>query len=309
MFGYVQPYIPDLTVGDYEYYRAAYCGLCRSMDEVCGGSSRMTLSYDGVFLALLRMLLTNERPECERHHCPYAPLARKNMLVLSPSLDFSAGAMGVLTALKIEDDVRDESGLKKLAAILMRSPAKKWMRCADEQDEGIVEKTRAGLDLYYAAEKENATAEFSDAGIESGAESFGEIVGMLALRGIEDENYAIAYSVGRHVGRWIYCIDALDDLADDAKKGRYNPFIASYGDSLDESEKLTLACLLRDESDSAMSMLGLAEIDEGSRAYRIVQNILTVGMPQIASAVLDGRFRKPKREDINKNSMKEGSFE
>ena len=80
MFGYVQPYIPDLTVGDYEYYRAAYCGLCRSMDEVCGGSSRMTLSYDGVFLSLLRMLLTDERPECEQHHCPYAPLARKNII-------------------------------------------------------------------------------------------------------------------------------------------------------------------------------------------------------------------------------------
>ncbi len=309
MFGYVQPYIPDLTVGDYEYYRAAYCGLCRSMDEVCGGSSRMTLSYDGVFLALLRMALTDDKPECERHHCPYAPLARKNMLVLSPSLDYSAGAMGVLTALKLEDDIRDESGFKKLAASLLRSPAKKWMRCADGQDAGIVEKTRTKLDLYYAAEKENSQLEFSDAGIEAGAEAFGEVVGMLAARGIEDENYAIAYSVGRHVGRWIYCIDALDDLSDDAKKGRYNPFIASYGDSLDEAEKLTLACLMRDESDSAMAMLELAEVDEGSRAYRIIKNILTNGMPRTASAVLDGSYRKPRREDINKNKIKEGSFE
>lgn len=309
MFGYVQPYIPDLTVGDYEYYRAAYCGLCRSMGEVCGGSSRLTLSYDGVFLALLRMLLSNERPECERHHCPYAPLARKNMLTRSASLNYSAGTMGVLAALKLEDDVRDESGFKKLCAYLGRSPARKWMKCADRNDEGITQKTRTGLDIYYAAEKENATAEFSDAGIESGAEAFGEVVGMLASRGIEDENFAIAYSVGRHVGRWIYCIDALDDLADDAKKGRYNPFIASYGNSLDEDEKLTLSCLLRDESDSAMSMLGLAEIDEGSRAYRIVKNILTVGMPRVASAVLDGSYRKPKREDINKNKIKEGSFE
>lgn len=308
MFGYVQPYIPNLTVGDHEYYRAAYCGLCRSMGEVCGGSSRFTLSYDGVFLALLRMLLTGETPECERHHCPYSPLARKNMLTLSPALDYSAGAMGVLAALKLEDDVRDESGIKKLAALLCRTPAKGWMRRADGRDGGIVPETREKLDLYYAAEKENASADFSDAGIESGAEAFGEIVGMLACRGVEDENYAIAYSVGRHVGRWIYCIDALDDLTGDAKKGRYNPFIASYGDSLDESERLTLECLLGDESDSAMAMLGLAEVNEDSRAYRIIRNILTEGMPRIAREVLNGTYRKPRREDINKNPIKEGSF-
>ena len=308
MFGYVQPYIPNLTVGDYEYYRAAYCGLCRSMGSVCGGSSRLTLSYDGVFLALLRMAMMNDAPECERHVCPYSPLAKKNMLVGSPDIDFSAGAMGVLAALKIEDDITDESGLKKLCALLCRAPAKKWMKGADEQDLGIVAKTREKLALYYSAENENASCEFSDAGIEASAEAFGEVVGMLASRGVEYENYAIAYSVGRHVGRWIYCIDALDDLADDAKKGRYNAFISSYGESLDEAEKLTLECLLRDESDSAMAMLDLADVNENSRAYRIVKNILTEGMPRIARAVLDGSYRKPRREDINKISVKEDSF-
>lgn len=304
MFGYVQPYIPNLTVGDYEYYRAAYCGLCRSMGKVCGGNSRLTLSYDGVFLSLLRMALTGENPDCERHHCPYAPLAKKNMLTLSPALDYSAGAMGVLAALKLEDDVTDEEGVKKLAALLGKAPAKKWMRNADKKDAGIVSKTREKLDLYYAAENANKSCEFSDAGIEAGAEAFGEVVGMLAARGIEDENYAIAYSVGRHVGRWIYCIDALDDLTEDAKKGRYNAFIASYGNSLDEDEKLTLECLLRDESDSAMAMLALAEADESSRAYRIIENILTDNMPRVARAVLDGSYRKPGREDITKNRQR-----
>ena len=308
MFGYVQPYIPNLTVGDYEYYRAAYCGLCRSMGKVCGGSSRLTLSYDGVFLSLLRMALMRSAPECERHFCPYSPLVKKNMLVDSPDLDFSAGAMGVLAALKIEDDITDESGIKKLGALLCRAPAKKWIKGADEQDLGIVSKTREKLALYYAAEKGNSVCEFSDAGIEAGAEAFGEVVGMLASRGIEFENYAIAYSVGRHVGRWIYCIDALDDLAEDAKKGRYNAFIASYGNTLDDGEKLTLECLLRDESDSALAMLDLADVNESSRAYRIVKNILAEGMPRIARSVLDGTYRKPRREDINKISVKEDSF-
>ncbi|MGM9642484.1 MAG: DUF5685 family protein [Eubacteriales bacterium] len=299
MFGYIKPYVPNLTVGDYEYYRAAYCGLCRSMGNVCGASSRLTLSYDGVFLALLRMALAGETPECEPHRCPYA-LAKKNMLVSSSTLDYSAGAFGVLAALKLEDDIEDEKGLKKLGARLAHVPAKKWVERADCRDTGIADKTREKLAKYYSAEKENRLLEFSDAGIEASAEAFGEVVGLLAARGIEDENYAIAHSVGRHVGRWIYCVDALDDLSDDAAKGRYNAFIASYGDSLDEGEKLTLRCLLRDESDSAAAMLALADADESSRAYRIVKNILTEGMPTVADAVLDGTYKKPERDEINK---------
>ena len=65
---------------------------------------------------------------------------------------------------------------------------------------------------------------------------------------------------------------------------------------------------MRDESDSAMAMLELAEADENSRAYRIVKNILTESMPRVARAVLDGTYRKPGREDIIKKSQTEGSF-
>ena len=308
MFGYVQPYIPNLTVGDHEYYRAAYCGLCRSMGEVCGKSSCLTLSYDGVFLALFRSALMGETIECEKHRCPYAPLAKKNMLI-SSSLNYSAEASGILAALKIEDDVTDESGIKKLLALLCRIPAKKWMERAGDGNSELLGITREKLARYYIAENENANAEFSDAGIEAGAESFGEVVATLCARGIDEENYAIAYSVGRHVGRWIYCIDALDDLAEDAEKGRYNPFLSSYGSTLDESEKLTLECLLRDESDSAAAMFDLAEANESSRAYRIIKNILTEGMPRVANAVLEGKYRKPHREDIIKTTPTEGSFE
>ena len=308
MFGYVQPYIPNLTVGDYEYYRAAYCGLCRSMGKVCGAGANLTLSYDGVFLSLLRVLMMKDTPDCERHRCPYSPLVKKNMLVGSPDIDFSAGAMGVLAALKLEDDVIDESGVYRLVAMLCRIPAKRWMERAEGQDLGIVQSIRDKLALFYNAECNNLERDFSDSGIDDCAEAFGEVVGMLAARGIEFENYAIAYSIGRHVGRWVYCIDALDDFDEDVKKGRYNVLTAAYGTELDVDEKLTLECLLRDESDSAMAMLDLADVDEHSRAYRIVKNILTEGMPRIARAVLDGTYRKPRREDIIKNTQREDSL-
>ena len=218
MFGYVKPYIPNLTVADYEYYRAAYCGLCRSMGKICGGNSRLTLSYDAVFLALFRIALIGEDPSLERHACPYAPFSKRNMLTEAPSIDYSAGAGGILAALKLEDDAADEQGFRRLGARIALIPARKWIKRADERDEGIAEKLRTGLEKYYIAEAENSKKQTYDAGVEEGAEAFGTIIGELASRGIEGENYAIAYSVGRHVGRWIYCVDALDDLHGDAAK-------------------------------------------------------------------------------------------
>ncbi|MEI3141456.1 MAG: DUF5685 family protein [Lawsonibacter sp.] len=32
-----------------------------------------------------------------------------------------------------------------------------------------------------------------------------------------------------HLGRWIYLIDARDDLAEDLADGRYNPVAARFG--------------------------------------------------------------------------------
>ena len=56
-----------------------------------------------------------------------------------------------------------------------------------------------------------------------------------------------------------------------------------------------------------MAMLDLADVDEDSRAYRIVKNILTEGMPRVARAVLDGNYRKPRRDDLIKNTPQEDS--
>ena len=52
MFGYVKPYVPALTVAEYEAYKGAYCGLCRTMGHLTGQISRLTLNYDFAFLAI-----------------------------------------------------------------------------------------------------------------------------------------------------------------------------------------------------------------------------------------------------------------
>ena len=77
MFGYVRPLKPELRLKEYERYRAYYCGLCRAMGDCTGQCSRLTLSYDAVFLATVRCYLTNETPTVKPIRCLLHPLRRR----------------------------------------------------------------------------------------------------------------------------------------------------------------------------------------------------------------------------------------
>ncbi|MFR4142908.1 MAG: DUF5685 family protein [[Clostridium] leptum] len=57
MFGYIRPNKPELLVKEYDLYKSAYCGLCKRMGKDYGRLSRLALSYDGTFLAMLSMAL------------------------------------------------------------------------------------------------------------------------------------------------------------------------------------------------------------------------------------------------------------
>ena len=63
MFGYVTPYESELRVKEQLFYKSTYCGLCKTMGKRVCNESRLTLSYDIVFLALVRFLLTEEKVE------------------------------------------------------------------------------------------------------------------------------------------------------------------------------------------------------------------------------------------------------
>ena len=87
MFGYVKPDSAELRVKDYDFYRATYCGICRETGRVTGNASRVTLSYDAVFLALVRMLFIGEEEFSSRmRRCAVHPLKKRNMLNQTPPL-------------------------------------------------------------------------------------------------------------------------------------------------------------------------------------------------------------------------------
>ena len=298
MFGYIRPHIPALRVAEYEYYRAIYCGICRYHGEAAGAFSRLTLSYDAVFLALIRLTLTDKTVSFRRKRCAANPLTKRTCAVECDEIRYAAAATSLLAALKFEDDVADESGARRFAAKTCRIGGRRWKARVEASYPDLCASVSSALGKLYEAEQQ-ADASPENISVDTLADLFGNVMSTVLSYRLDAEKKKIAAAVGRRIGRWLYCIDALDDLEDDAQKGRFNPFLSSYSSNkLSDEEKTTVSCLLAAETGSALAALDLIERDCHPQAWAIIDNILGIGLPRVSASVLDGTYRKPQRDKI-----------
>ncbi len=293
MFGYVRAYKPEMKVKEYELYRASYCGLCRAMGKCTGQCSRMTLSYDFAFLAIFRFAVSNEELKIDRKRCIAHPMRKKSYIVSNPTLEYCAGAAALLNYHKIRDDLNDERGLKKLAALSLLPFVSYSRRKALRSGLSGLDSKISGL-LSSLSELEGASPD----SVDRPAEIFGNILAEIMSEGLSDTDRRIAYSVGSAVGRWIYVADALDDWEEDAKKGRYNPFVRLYGKQSPTREDLDgIEIALKNHLIEAEAALDLVSIEDAG-IKNILENILFLGMPrrieEIGEAIENNKSEKTK---------------
>ena len=221
MFGYVKPRPDDLLVKEYEFFRAAYCGVCRSMRKKTGFLSSFALSYDIVFLAVVRMLYTDRTVDKKRCRCIAHPCRARNCLLNNKALDDGARISAVLIYEKCLDDKKDKGGHRLRARLL--SPI--FRRAAKKADLAFLSReTEACLSELAAIEKENTPS------VDIPAAVFGDLLGLCFAEGFEGEEHAQLYDVGYHLGVFIYAADAADDYRSDRKSGSYNPYVLLYPD-------------------------------------------------------------------------------
>ena len=298
MFGYVKVNSPELRVKEYEYYRGAYCGLCRSMGKCTGQCSRMTLNYDFVFLAVFRIGLENTPVAFEQRRCLVHPFKKRNSMKQNPSLSYCANAAAVLNYHKICDDLSDERGGKKLRALLVKPFVSHARKKALKRDGSLCEldiRISERLSALSALEAKKV------ASVDAPAEIFGEILADIVSYGLCGSEARVASAVGRGVGKWIYIADALDDLYDDAKKKRYNPFLLLYGGIPDREALLSMETAMKNELCEVEAALDLIDI-ESEIAQNIIFNILYVGCPERVREILgtsecESKAKKKKNKD------------
>lgn len=217
MFGYVVMNKPEIKFKDFDLYRSFYCGLCRELRDRYGIPGQLTLTYDMTFVIMLLSALYEPPTEKGTTKCVVHPVrsqaVRRNLFT-----EYGADMNIFLAYYKCEDDWKDERKFLKLAYGKL---LKKGEKRAEVQMSKKAEKILSYLQELSAKEK----AGEKDIDVVSGL--FGHIMEeILAWR--EDEWESSLRRMGFYLGKFIYLMDAYEDVEKDIKKGNYNPFSEDY---------------------------------------------------------------------------------
>lgn len=214
MFGYVIVNQEELKGWETEQYRTFYCGLCQSLNKRYGKLGQIALNYDLTFVAILLTSLYEPETTEKEFRCFLHP-TRKRKMFENEFLDYAADMTILLAYYKAKDDWEDE---KKIAQAGYRLLLEKKMKEITALYPNKAEKIQQSLKKITQAEQEKKY----DIDLISGY--FGDIMAII-LAYKQDEWYSSLSRTGFYLGKFIYLMDAYDDIEKDIQKGNYNPFI------------------------------------------------------------------------------------
>ena len=225
MFGYVKPDNPHMYVKDVVLYKAAYCGLCKSIGLECGQKARLVLSYDLSFLSCFLHNIMNEDLVIEKQHCVLHTI-KKRPIAKPTTLSKRIGILNVILAYeKMNDDVLD-SNKGKFKRSVFKSSYKKALKL----EPTLCKIVKNGYNALFEYEKNEGSS------VIVASEFFGKLLSDV-VKFIAGEYYSeYVESLSYNLGKWIYIADALDDFDKDLKKNEYNPFVLAYKDVKSKDE-------------------------------------------------------------------------
>lgn len=254
MLGYVKIDKGELKVREYEVYTGYYCGVCKSIGRRYGQLPRMVLSYDAAFLAILLASLSDESDTPVQEHCIAHPVIKKKTVIRNRAIDYAGDVMLILAWYKLADDAADEGKAYAKPVMLMM---KRIFRRLNSLYPELCSSVKCHLSALSALEREKC------ASIDMAAEAFSKIMedifteglravygseppqheppgdrGDPCISGMQDEPCGFASPgndtrellarAGYHLGKWVYMIDAVDDIEENIESGAYNPLLFRF---------------------------------------------------------------------------------
>lgn len=218
MFGYVTVNKDELKIKDWNCYHAYYCGLCHSLKDVAGTKARLTVSYDMTFLAMLLDDLYDCQKQEGQRRCVVHPVG-KRPFIKSDASRYAAKMNLLLCYDNLLDDWRDDRNVAAAAAAGVIRNAR--MRIAKE----FPRQTKA-VEQYIESLKNCEKKRETNLDVAAGLT--GTMLAELFCWK-EDEWQKDLRGLGFYLGKFIYLMDAFEDMEKDNKKGVYNPFLLSRG--------------------------------------------------------------------------------
>lgn len=275
MFGYLQVQKSELLVREWDAYRSVYCGLCRQMGREYSFLSRFSLSYDCTFYAMLLLSLARACKGFDKGRCRFNPLKKCDFARCDNDAYSKAAALTVITVYyKLLDDLTDGGFFKRLGVRLIKPFFGHWRKKAAKRYPAL----EAAVARMTA---EQQKVEQSDCpGLDAAAHPTAQMLSeVLSLEAEDEVQRRILQEFGYQTGRWIYLMDAADDLEKDKKTGNFNPFAQTAADDLPAYQSAVLnQCLAR--AYDAYQLLPLVDFKG------IFDNMLLYGFPSKQNAVV-----------------------
>lgn len=214
MFGYVMPLKEELKVREFDIFKSYYCGLCFEIGSI-SQVSRLTLTYDMAFLAMLLSSVYTKQEKVEKRFCPYK-MKKVSVIPSNEFIRYAAEMNILLSNRKLIDDFNDEKNYLKLFFSKLIKARNISIKAKEKLE--IIDSCLKELSMLEKAKCNN---------IDETSDCFARLTSGL-FSNTEDSTGRILDSMGYNIGKWIYIMDAYDDLLDDIRDGKYNPFIYSF---------------------------------------------------------------------------------
>lgn len=203
----------ELKFKEYYSYKGYYCGLCKCLKEKYGNKSRLTLNYDMTFLILLLSSLYEPDNKIYNEGCILHPM-KKQLILQNNITDYASALNVILSYYNLLDDWEDNRDIKSFAA------AKMLQREFNKSSAELYEKSQIikfRLSNISKLEKENCLE------VDAVSNEFGHLMEEVFLYK-KDHWEQILRKIGFYLGKFIYFLDAYEDMEEDEENNSYNPF-------------------------------------------------------------------------------------
>ena len=271
-------------------FRSLYCGLCHTLSDRCGPAAQFILNYDFTYLAML--LTQTGEVSSQMRRCIVSPIKKRPSLPSDEAMNLAADESVILAYWKLRDGIADHDwlhGLKYRGLSEVLEPA---YRKAAEHCPVFDRTVRKQLRVLAELEASDCSS------LDQPADAFAVLLAGAAEEVSDPIQRRVLQQLLYHLGRWIYLIDAADDLKKDLKNGNYNPVALRYGIETLPAEGESI---WRPENRQAFAATLDHSIHMMTTAYElwdfgvwssILEATLYTGLFQVGKAVLDGTYHR-----------------
>ena len=223
MNGRMRPYLPELTIRDYNTYLRYLRGVRRQMYDEYGFYACHLLRTNGVLFAILSDSLAGRAATCQRKRVPGTLVWRK-LMCQTQGIRLAAQVEVLLGWHSLQDRKYSELSFPKQ---VQRAFDRIFLRRSYER---AVQENPA-LERLFGQEREQAVVQMnlSARNYAMAAEPMSNIYGALYSTLATDDpsqRKSMRY-IGSSIGRIFYLLDKAEQFEADRRNGRYNVFVVN----------------------------------------------------------------------------------